>query len=98
MYGLQKAVEEKLPALQWQYETGKAVRRSRGARFEFHSLLSMKVPDAAYSTCALEVPKALPRGFGHTPCSRECSGACVHVEVDDLVLNFAQYELFCKGS
>lgn len=50
-------------------ETGKAVRRSRGAHFEFHSLFSMKVPAAAYSTCALEVPKVLPRqgGLGRHP-------------------------------
>ena len=57
---------------------------------------SMKVPDVAYSTWALEVPKGLPRGLGQAPCSRECRGACIHVQVVDLVLNFCQYELFCK--
>lgn len=85
-------MEEKPPSLRWQYETGKLVRESRelflNSEVFVETAFSMKVPDAAYSTSALEVLRGLARGLGLAACSRECRDACIHVEVVYLLLNF----------
>jgi len=45
-----------------------------------------------HSTCALEVPKVLPRGLGPAPYSRKCRGVCIHVEV---VLHLILANMIC---